>query len=352
MAENEDVCFRKKLKTVVIGLGRIAWSKHIPDILKHEGFELTGIVDPIAERVEETKTKFGIENGYLSCDELFSAQKPDLVVVASPTKFHLEQTLQAFSNGCDVFCDKPIAGSLQEADAMIAAMKNSGRKLMVFQPRRMDVELSIAKTILDSGKLGKVYMIKRAVSGFVRRNDWQAFKEYGGGMLNNYGAHYIDQMVCLLNENIAEAMCELRSIASLGDADDVVKAVLKTESGILLDIDINQACPVPFVPWYIMGECGSAFYDQNKNCWHLKYYIPDEVGELEVQTGLAAEGRQYIAESIPWHEEEIFSKDFEEGCFYDKCYEYFALEQEPFVPVTHTREVMRVIAECRKSAEG
>lgn len=348
---NADCVSSKTIKTAVIGLGRISWSDHIPEVLQHDNFELVGIVDPIQERVDETLEKFDIENGYLSCDELFKNQNLDLVVIASPTKFHLEQTLLAFENGCDVFCDKPIATSLDETDQMIAGMKKFGKKLMVFQPRRLDLDLLVAQKIISSGKLGKVYMVKRAVSAFSRRNDWQAFLKYGGGMLNNYGAHYIDQMLCLVNEKITETTCKLRTIASLGDADDVVKAIFTTESGIILDLDISQACSAPFIPWHILGEFGSAYFDQDSQSWHMKYYSPEDEEPLEIQDGLAAAGRQYVAESISWYEEEISLSDYELTSFYEKCHDYFGLNDDPFVPIEQTREIMRVIAECRKVAK-
>jgi len=84
-------------------------------------------------------------------------------------------------------------------------------------------------------------MIKYARSSYIRRNDWQTQKRYGGGMLNNYGAHAIDQLLYITGSKAADISCRLRRIATLGDADDVVKAVIETDNGIILDIDINMA---------------------------------------------------------------------------------------------------------------
>jgi hypothetical protein len=53
---------------------------------------------------------------------------------------------------------------------------------------------------------------------------------------------------------------------------------------------------------------------------------------------------------INWHEEELKISDFKPLCFYDKCYDYYALGKEAFVPVAQTREVLRVMKECRRIA--
>ena len=63
---------------------------------------------------------------------------------------------------------------------------------MVYQPHRARVEVVALRDVLAQDLIGPLTMIKRAVSRYVRRDDWQAFSRYGGGMLNNYGAHYID----------------------------------------------------------------------------------------------------------------------------------------------------------------
>ncbi len=66
---------------------------------------------------------------------------------------------------------------------------------------------------------------------------------------------------------------------------------------------------------------------------------------------LAAEARRYgSGETIPWQERVFPLSDFAPVDFYAKCYEYFAMGKEPFVPVAETREVMRVMDACRRDA--
>ena len=126
----------KVLRTAVIGLGRIGFGLHLPYITAHEGFEACAAVDVSVERLQEAKEKFGV-NGYTSLTEMLAAEHPDLVVVASPTHLHMEQTIEAMEAGCDVFLDKPMARNLDEVNKIVEAKNRTGRKLMIFQPHRV-----------------------------------------------------------------------------------------------------------------------------------------------------------------------------------------------------------------------
>ena len=338
----------KTLRTAVIGLGRIGWQFHVPQVARHDGFDLVAVVDPLQERLDEAKTKFGVK-GYADCDELLDAEKLDLAVIASPTKFHVAHAEAAFQHGYDVFCDKPMAPSFEDASRMIDSMKRHGRKLMIYQPHRATVETVALREILRKNLIGPVYMIKSARVAYARRNDWQAFREHGGGMLNNYGAHYIDVCLCISESRAKRVACTLRTIASLGDADDVVKALIETENGIILDIDINMASAHSMLPWQILGKFGSLVLDEKQKAWRARFFRPEELDNVKVQKGFAALNRRYgSGETIPWREETFPLSDFRPVDFYEKCYDYFALDGAPFVPISETREVMRVLDLCRR----
>ena len=342
----------KILRTAVLGLGRIGWKFHVPEVAKHSGFELMAVVDPLQKRLDEARATYDVA-GYRSTEALFAAETLDLVVIASPTNFHAPQAREAFRHGCDVFCDKPMAGTLAEVDQMIAEMQRHGRKLMIYQPHRARVETVALREILRQNLIGPVYMIKRGRSSYYRRNDWQAFRKHGGGMLNNYGAHYIDQLLYLSASRAERITCSLRTIASLGDAEDVVKAVIETERGVILDVDINMAAAQPLEPWHILGKYGSIVFDEEKQAWRVRYYRPEALGDGVTHEDLVAPQRRYgnIDEVIPWEEATFPLADFRPIDYYRQCYAYYALDAPPFVPIAETRELMRVLAACRQDAE-
>ena len=338
----------KKLNVGLVGLGRAGWTHHAPHIGDHPGFIFTAAADPMAERRAEAERDFKVRT-YADYFEMLAKEKLDLVVIASPTHLHKAQAIAAFEKKIDVFCDKPLAPTLADADELIAAMKRTGRKLMVFQPHRIGSDVQTARKIIDSGVLGPIFVFKRAISGYVRRNDWQAQSKYGGGMVNNYGAHMVDQFTYLFGQKVSTIDCHLRRIATLGDAEDVFKAFFQLESGLLVDLDINTATAISVQPWLICGQYGAAALNEKGDGFRVRYFRPEEAPKAELQEGLAASNRSYdSAPPLPWREEEHLFKDMPASSFYKACYEFYGEGKPPLVPIEQTREVMRILEECRK----
>ncbi|MBE6929712.1 MAG: Gfo/Idh/MocA family oxidoreductase [Ruminococcaceae bacterium] len=334
------------LRTAVIGLGRIGWNFHMPHIKDHPDFEICAVVDTSEERLQEAKDVYAAA-GYTDYKEMLAQEKPDLVVICSPTHLHKLHAIAALEAGCDVFLDKPMATNLQEARDIAQAAKDTGRKLMVFQPHRVTREANAALHILQSGLLGQICQIKRANSGYNRRSDWQSLRKYGGGMLNNYGAHYVDQLLFLTGADVTEIKCWRDCVATIGDADDVVKIIMKTDSGMLLDLDINQACALPLTPMVIQGKYGAAVLNGEK--FTVRYVVPEELPPLEVSDELIAKDRKYnLDQPLNWHTADYPLSDFEAGNFYDACAAYFIRGEEPLVPVEQTLRVMELLDECHR----
>ncbi|KKR04697.1 MAG: Oxidoreductase domain protein [Candidatus Uhrbacteria bacterium GW2011_GWF2_39_13] len=341
----------KILNTVLVGLGRIGWKYHLPEILKHKGFKLSSIVEPLKERRDEAFKLYGVKC-FKDCVSLFSSgERPDLMVIASPTPFHMRQSLEAFKNGCDVFCDKPMALSYAEAAKIFQGMKKYKKKFMLYQPHRGTEEFLSLKHVLSLDLIGQIYMIKRISSGYNIRNDWQSLKKYGGGMLNNYGAHYMDQLLRLRPSNVTKVFCILRNVISAGDAEDLVKVLMETEEGLMLELEVNMASAHIMPPWQINGEYGSIILDREKKSWHVRYANKKDLCGIKLQKGVAALNREYSnGKDIKWNEKEFEISGFDKIDFYSKVYEHFALNMKPFVPIEETMELMRVFDLCRKSA--
>jgi predicted dehydrogenase len=341
----------KVLRTAVVGLGRIGWGYHVPQVVQHEGFQLVAVVDPLEARRQEAVDAYGVR-AYETHTDLLSNETLDLVVIASPTIYHVDQAIAAFERGYDVFSDKPMAHTLAEADRMIEAMRAHGRKMMVYQPHRARADTVALQAILAQGWIGPLYMLKTTRTSYFRRNDWQAFHKYGGGMLNNYGAHYVDLLLYLSGSRARRVYCALRTIATLGDAEDVIKATIETENDVILDLDINIATAHRMREWHVMGKRGSAILEERDGTWKIRFYREGALGEGVVHEELVAPQRRYgnVDETIPWEEIEIPAGTYKPVDFYAQCYRYYALDEAPFVSVEETREVMRVLDLCRKDA--
>ncbi len=336
------------IKTVVIGLGK-GLTYHIPTIVEHPGFELAAVVDINKEKVSATAEKYSVK-GFTDVYEMMNVIRPELVVIASPTQFHSTQAIAAMKQGIDVFLEKPMAASYQEALAIYETQKKTGKKLMVFQPHRVRADFMTVKKVMESGVLGNVYLIKRRMTCFYIRTNWQAYKENGGGTLYNHGSHYIDELMYLTGGKPVTVSCELARVAATGDADDFAKVLIKSDTHIIFDIDMSMTNAYSPIPWELYGNRGSAVFTKNgegKGVIRARYYAIDEEmpQNCYIPTANPNDPAKY-----PWLIADFEIKPEYEVNFYDKCYEYFALGKEPLVPLTDTLCVMETLQRCHEAA--
>ena len=338
-----DVLKKDVIRTVLVGLGRIGWGTHLPALLAHPGFAVTAAVDPVTERLNECKSKYGI-NGFTSLQDAFAQENFDLAVIASPTCFHAEQTLCALNNGCHVFCDKPAAMNLPEFRMMQNAAKENGRLLTVFQPMRIDRHNLFLKKLINSGKLGKVFMVKMTRERFSCRNDWQALRKNGGGMLLNYGSHMVDQANYLFDAPGTVISCITDRILALGDADDVVKLLLRYDS-VTVDIDINQAAADSVFRYAVFGTAGSAILPASGHEWQLRLRNESEVSAKELVADFSAPDRKYPPDETGFYRDSITAPAVEpaETSYYENLYRTIISGGKLINPLNETENLIRMI---------
>lgn len=209
----------------------------------------------------------------------------------------------------------------------------------------------MVRRVLDSGVLGEVFQMRRCASNYVRRSDWQALKKYGGGMLNNFGSHYIDQLLYFSGETVKKVFCRLQCVATLGDAEDVVRIVMETEKGAVLDVDINQAAAIYPEPLLIHGKYGAARLEKDSEGKEVRWYDPRELPSAQLLDSLTGPDRRLPQETFPWKEEfhPILPED--EADYYALCARYFTGVGPAPVPLEETIRVMELISACREAAD-
>ena len=203
-------------------------------------------------------------------------------------------------------------------------------------------------------KLGAIKHVSRKLTFFNRRNDWQSRTEFGGGMLNNYGAHYIDQFYNVFGTGEMDVKgCLMQRTVGIGDAEDLVNVLLMDKSEVSFNLEINLGSAERVNAWDVCGTLGCAHWDSNLDHWQLTYVKPGTLNEMSMQTTLAAQNRSYSLEGdIPWIKEKVMLADAGIIGYYDKIYQYVVENKTPFVPLTETMTVMRTMDKCRKIATG
>ena len=267
----------------IIGLGRSGWDIHVATLKDHVRFHVAAVVDSDAARREEARALLGCA-AYDNAQELIDDAAVELVVVATPSHTHGALSVAALQAGKDVLVEKPMARTAEEADTMICQAQKSGKLLAVYQPRRVASDFLKVREILNSGVLGPIHLIKLSVYSYNRRRDWQTLKKFAGGILNNHGAHYIDQVLSLAGGQWSDLFVDMRHLVGAGDAEDHAKILFRGANGALVDIELSMAAAAPNPPhWTILGRYGALTGTRTHFEW--RYYDPAEVPPRELREG-------------------------------------------------------------------
>lgn len=180
----------KKLKIAVIGCS-IMGQRHMQGVENKDGTELYAICDSSTEQLEARKKEFpNVNIAVTDYRELVNMPELDAVVIVTPDKLHLEMTEAFLRAGKDVLCEKPMALTMSECEQMLKAEKETGKRLMIGQVCRCTPSFVMAKSIVDSGKIGELYFVESEYAhnysaGSRGYNDWRVDPErhavIGGG---------------------------------------------------------------------------------------------------------------------------------------------------------------------------
>lgn len=183
-----------KVKVAIIGTGSIS-NFHIGSYLKNPNIELYAFCDIDEERLNMMGDKYGVERRYTDKDVMLrELPEIDAVSVCTWNSEHAACTIAALNAGCHVLCEKPMATTTEEAEAMRAAAEKNGKLLMIGFVRRFGDDCKIMEEFLENDYFGDIYYGKAI---HLRRHGapggWFGDKaRSAGGPLIDLGVHIID----------------------------------------------------------------------------------------------------------------------------------------------------------------
>ena len=345
----------KQLNIAVIGQGRSGRDIHCANLqFCKDKYNLVAVVDRQAERRERAVREFGCE-AYADYTELFGRTDIDLVVNASYSKMHAAITMDLLKHGFNVICEKPLAETAAEVDAMMAAETASGKRLFAFQQSRFAPYFEKVKEIIASEKLGRIIQINIAFNGFARRWDWQCVQNFVAGSLYNTGPHPLDQALRLLDaEGMPNVLCRMDRVNTFGDAEDYVKLILTAPDRPLIDLEISSCDGFSDYVYKIHAERGSL--KCTANALTYKYFKIEEAPEqkLVLQSLEQADGTPaYCGEKLTWYEEEWTPEEANlfkaiTVTYYDKVYDAIVNGVDFPIKLEEVRQQIAVIEECHR----
>ena len=225
------------LRIGVIACGKISERVHLPEYKVLKGVDVVAVCDVKLKRAKWLAEQFDVPRVYKTYEEMLANEELDAVSVNSPHKFHAQQTIDAAKAGCHVLVEKPMALSVKDIRAMIAACKKAGKVLMVEQAMRFHPAIYKAHQLIASGKLGKVLTV-RGHFGHAGPEFWSPEgkwflqkKEAQGGTLLDIGVHEIDLIRYISGKQVAEVSAYLATLKKKIDVEDNGMAIIRFDDG-------------------------------------------------------------------------------------------------------------------------
>lgn len=142
------------MRVGIVGCGHIG-QIHLSYLMKTPEAAVVAVCDEDETRAKQTAQKFGVPSHYANVGELLYKTSPNVVHVSTPPSTHAPFAIQALEAGCHVLVEKPFALSLGDAERVIAAARNSGRKVCVDHNHLFDPPVVKGIEYLQSGVLGE-----------------------------------------------------------------------------------------------------------------------------------------------------------------------------------------------------
>jgi predicted dehydrogenase len=235
------------LKAGIIGCGSIAKLRHAPEYFANPHVDEIIFYDRNPERSRKLAEMFG-GSTVESVDELLEDPTIDVISDCSSNEFHHIFSSKALLNGKHVLCEKPISLTVEEAQIVVDAQNQSGKKLMVDHNQRFTRAHQKARQIIQNEELGKVLSFRTTFGhagpehwGVNKSNSTWFFKKdrSGLGVAGDLGIHKIDLMHYLLDDEIKQVSAFQGALDKVDEHGDPIEVCdnlvcsLKTEKGRL-----------------------------------------------------------------------------------------------------------------------
>ena len=228
----------------IIGCGRIAQRRHVPEYASHQKARLVGYFDYMPERGASLARTYG-GRVYRTLEELFADPAIDAVSICAANNAHADLTVQALEAGKHVLCEKPMATTVEDCQRMLRAAEKSGKFLMIAQNQRYNTGHMRAKELIAQGAIGTPLTFKTSFchggpenwcryendDGEIQRDIWFFDKNVASmGAMADLGIHKVDLIQYLLDDEITEVTAKILTLDK------------RTSDGNLIELEDNALC--------------------------------------------------------------------------------------------------------------
>jgi predicted dehydrogenase len=245
-----------RLRVAIVGTGNIAGAHARGYKANAEQAQVVAVCDADEQRATEFATTHEFGTVYTDVETLLRVERPDAVSICTPNYLHAPQSIRALEAGTHVLCEKPMATTLADAEAMSKAAEWTGRILYIGFNHRFIGKFNLAKKLLDGGEYGRLVAARIALGhGMYGRlsQTWFGKRELsGGGTLIDNGVHMID-MLRWYGGRVTEVSAQAhRLLATEGDVEDNAIAVMRLANGGIASLQCSWTWPPKYTLLFSM----------------------------------------------------------------------------------------------------
>lgn len=266
------------LNVAVVGCG-IGRSHIVEGYLPNaDRFRVAVLCDIDPQRLEAVGEEFGIERRVTNFDDLLAMDEIDVIDICTPPGVHLPMVAAALEAGKHVVCEKPLVGSLQDVDAILALEKRAKGLLMPVFQYRFGNGIEQAKAVIDAGLAGKPYV--GTVETFWRREapyyavPWRGkWKTELGGVLMGHAIHPHDIFTYLMGD-VARLFGRVATRVNPIEVEDCVSVSLEMQSGALASFtatlgSVDEITRIRLQFEHVTIESDHAPYNPGAELWKI-----------------------------------------------------------------------------------
>jgi scyllo-inositol 2-dehydrogenase (NAD+) len=234
---------KAKVSTGIVGLGRMGriYARHLAG---HRQVRVAAVSDVVKGRAAQLAEEFGVESWTADYQDILADKSVDAVFVTSSTSTHHEVVTAAAEAGKAIFCEKPIALTLEDADEMIAVIERKGVMFQAGFMRRFDRGYAAAKRKIEEGAIGDPVTFKS-----IGRDPFCPDLEYAkpsvsGGLILDMAIHDFDLARWLMVDEVQRVQTEGGTLAfpqlnTVGDIDNAV-VNMRFKGGALGNVEVSR----------------------------------------------------------------------------------------------------------------
>lgn len=279
------------LKFALVGCGRIA--KRHSELLglgQIKGAELVAACDLVEEKAKKIGEQFSVPY-FTDMHQMMQGGNIDVVVVLTESGNHAKNVVDLARYGKHIVVEKPMALTLDDADAMIQACDKSGAKLFVVKQNRFNVPVVKLREALEQGRFGKLVIGTVRVrwcrpQDYYDQATWRGTWAMDGGVLTNQASHHVDMLEWMMGDVESVFARSITALAKI-EAEDTAVVTLKFRNGALGVIEATTATRPKDLEGSIsvLGEGGTveiAGFAVNKmKTWNFVEAMPGDEDVME-----------------------------------------------------------------------